>query len=283
MQWGRCCTLGLFAMQWGRCCTLGLFAMQWGRLLPAVSVLHFGARLQLRAARSFDLAALPVDFVECLMRFVPTEAEVKALRQFERERRAPDELSAEDRFMLHFSKVERLPQRMAVMAFLGNFADSLQMLTPVRGGLGCKGASSPGLPAAQCCAVLCAAVRPHRCWASSSSLLCISIIALHHHHCCASPSLLCISITAVHLHHCCASPSLLCISIIIVLHLLPRCFASPFASPSLLCILTIALHPPHALLCIFIMPCFASSSSLLCTPCFASSSCITSCACLVLH
>uniref|UniRef100_A0A669QR87 Formin like 3 n=1 Tax=Phasianus colchicus TaxID=9054 RepID=A0A669QR87_PHACC len=82
------------------------------------------------APRSFDLAALPVDFVECLMRFVPTEAEVKALRQYERERRALDELSAEDRFMLHFSKVERLPQRMAVMAFLGNFADNLQMLTP---------------------------------------------------------------------------------------------------------------------------------------------------------
>uniref|UniRef100_A0A8V1A2Z0 Formin-like protein 3 n=1 Tax=Gallus gallus TaxID=9031 RepID=A0A8V1A2Z0_CHICK len=82
-----------------------------------------------RAIHTFDLATLPVDFVECLMRFVPTEAEVKALRQYERERKPLEELSAEDRFMLHFSKVERLPQRMAIMAFLGNFADNLQMLT----------------------------------------------------------------------------------------------------------------------------------------------------------
>lgn len=66
------------------------------------------------------------------MRFLPTEAEVKLLRQYERERQPLDELAAEDRFMLLFSKVERLTQRMAGMAFLGNFQDNLQMLTPVR-------------------------------------------------------------------------------------------------------------------------------------------------------
>ncbi|NWV96069.1 FMNL3 protein, partial [Machaerirhynchus nigripectus] len=83
------------------------------------------------AARGrFDLATLPVDFVECLMRFLPTEAEAKALRQYERERKPLEELADEDRFMLQFSKVERLPQRMAIMAFLGNFAENIQMLTP---------------------------------------------------------------------------------------------------------------------------------------------------------
>ncbi|NXX74730.1 FMNL3 protein, partial [Urocolius indicus] len=84
-----------------------------------------------RAIHTFDLATLPVDFVECLMRFVPTEAEAKALRQWERERKPLEELADEDRFMLQFSKVERLPQRMAIMAFLGNFNDNIQMLTPV--------------------------------------------------------------------------------------------------------------------------------------------------------
>ncbi|NXN16632.1 FMNL3 protein, partial [Indicator maculatus] len=84
-----------------------------------------------RAIHTFDLATLPVDFVECLMRFLPTEAEAKALRQYERERKPLEELADEDRFMLHFSKVERLPQRMAIMAFLGNFSDNVQMLTPV--------------------------------------------------------------------------------------------------------------------------------------------------------
>ncbi|XP_078192864.1 formin-like protein 3 isoform X23 [Callithrix jacchus] len=83
-----------------------------------------------RAIHTFDLQTIPVDFVECLMRFLPTEAEVKLLRQYERERQPLEELAAEDRFMLLFSKVERLTQRMAGMAFLGNFQDNLQMLTP---------------------------------------------------------------------------------------------------------------------------------------------------------
>ncbi|NXL79395.1 FMNL3 protein, partial [Leptocoma aspasia] len=92
---------------------------QCWELLPSVAV-----------RGRFDLATLPVDFVECLMRFLPTEAEAKALRQYERERKPLEELADEDRFMLQFSKVERLPQRMAIMAFLGNFAENIQMLTP---------------------------------------------------------------------------------------------------------------------------------------------------------
>ncbi|XP_038234287.1 formin-like protein 3 isoform X7 [Dermochelys coriacea] len=83
-----------------------------------------------RAIHIFDLQTLPVDFVECLMRVLPTEAEVKLLRQYEKERKPLEELADEDRFMLHFSKVERLAQRMAIMAFLGNFHENLQMLTP---------------------------------------------------------------------------------------------------------------------------------------------------------
>ncbi|MEQ2209340.1 hypothetical protein XENOCAPTIV_028808 [Xenoophorus captivus] len=78
----------------------------------------------------FDLKALPVDFVECLMRFLPTEAEVKVLRQYERERRPLDQLAEEDRFMLLFSKIERLTQRMNIITFVGNFTDSIGMLTP---------------------------------------------------------------------------------------------------------------------------------------------------------
>uniref|UniRef100_A0A8C7E048 Formin like 3 n=1 Tax=Naja naja TaxID=35670 RepID=A0A8C7E048_NAJNA len=83
-----------------------------------------------KAIHTFDLKTLPVDFVECLMRFLPTENEVKLLRQYEKERKPVEELSDEDRFMLHFSKVERLTQRMAIMAFLGNFSENIQMLMP---------------------------------------------------------------------------------------------------------------------------------------------------------
>uniref|UniRef100_A0A8C7E0P6 Formin-like 3 n=1 Tax=Oncorhynchus kisutch TaxID=8019 RepID=A0A8C7E0P6_ONCKI len=83
-----------------------------------------------KAIQSFDLKALPVDFVECLMRFLPTEAEGKTMRQYERERRPLDALTDEDRFMLFFSKIERLTQRMNIITFVGNFSDNVNMLTP---------------------------------------------------------------------------------------------------------------------------------------------------------
>ncbi|KAG5833857.1 hypothetical protein ANANG_G00280360 [Anguilla anguilla] len=83
-----------------------------------------------KAIQIFDLRTLPVDFVECLMRFLPTENEVKVLRQYERERKPLESLTDEDRFMMHFSKIERLMQKMTIMAFVGNFAESVQMLTP---------------------------------------------------------------------------------------------------------------------------------------------------------
>lgn len=66
------------------------------------------------------------------MRFLPTEAEMKLLRQYERDRKPLEALSDEDRFMMQFSRIERLNQRMSIMIFMGNFSDNVQMLTPVR-------------------------------------------------------------------------------------------------------------------------------------------------------
>uniref|UniRef100_A0A8C4YTB9 Formin like 2 n=1 Tax=Gopherus evgoodei TaxID=1825980 RepID=A0A8C4YTB9_9SAUR len=83
-----------------------------------------------KAIQVFDLKTLPVDFVECLMRFLPTENEVKVLRLYERERKPLENLTDEDRFMMQFSKIERLMQKMTIMAFIGNFTESIQMLTP---------------------------------------------------------------------------------------------------------------------------------------------------------
>ncbi|XP_067880693.1 formin-like protein 3 isoform X2 [Heterodontus francisci] len=83
-----------------------------------------------RAIQMYDLKTLPLDFVECLNRFLPLENEVKLLRQYEKERKPLDDLSNEDRFMLQFSKIERLPQRMTIMTFVGNFVENIQMLNP---------------------------------------------------------------------------------------------------------------------------------------------------------
>uniref|UniRef100_A0AAZ3PJS8 Formin-like 2a n=1 Tax=Oncorhynchus tshawytscha TaxID=74940 RepID=A0AAZ3PJS8_ONCTS len=83
-----------------------------------------------KAIQLFDLRTLSVDYVECLMRFLPTESEVKIMRQYEKERKPVEALTDEDRFMMHFSKIERLMQKMTIMAFIGNFCESVQMLTP---------------------------------------------------------------------------------------------------------------------------------------------------------
>ncbi|KAK2857271.1 hypothetical protein Q5P01_006006 [Channa striata] len=89
-----------------------------------------GPEVICRAIQTFDLRMVRVDFVECLMRFLPTEAEVKLLRQYERDRKPLEALSDEDRFMMQFSRIERLSQRMSIMTFMGNFSDNMQMLTP---------------------------------------------------------------------------------------------------------------------------------------------------------
>uniref|UniRef100_A0A3B4TMV7 Formin-like 2b n=1 Tax=Seriola dumerili TaxID=41447 RepID=A0A3B4TMV7_SERDU len=89
-----------------------------------------GSEVICRAIHIFDLRTVRVDFVECLMRFLPTEAEVKLLRQYERDRKPLEALSDEDRFMMQFSRIERLSQRMSIMTFMGNFTDNVQMLTP---------------------------------------------------------------------------------------------------------------------------------------------------------
>lgn len=83
-----------------------------------------------KAIQLFDLRTLPVDFVECLMRFLPTENEVKLMRQYEKEKKPVEVLTDEDRFMMQFSRIERLMQKMTIMAFVGNFCESIQMLTP---------------------------------------------------------------------------------------------------------------------------------------------------------
>ncbi|MBN3273055.1 FMNL2 protein, partial [Polyodon spathula] len=99
-------------------------------LLEANRAKNLAITLRKAGKTSFDLRTLPVDFVECLMRFLPTENEVKVLRQYEKERKPLESLTNEDRFMMQFSKIERVMQKMTIMAFIGNFLESVQMLTP---------------------------------------------------------------------------------------------------------------------------------------------------------
>ncbi|OXB56646.1 hypothetical protein ASZ78_003937 [Callipepla squamata] len=82
------------------------------------------------AIETYDQQALSLDFLELLLRFLPTEYERTLIGKFEREQQSPEELSEEDQFMVRFSKIPRLAERMNVMIFLGNFNDTAQLLMP---------------------------------------------------------------------------------------------------------------------------------------------------------
>ncbi|KAJ6633944.1 hypothetical protein lerEdw1_014237, partial [Lerista edwardsae] len=77
-----------------------------------------------KAIQTYDIPSLNLDFLELLQRFIPTEYELTLIRRYEKEQRPLDELSDEDLFMIKFSKIPRLAERMNIMTFLGNFGDN---------------------------------------------------------------------------------------------------------------------------------------------------------------
>ncbi|XP_048169941.1 LOW QUALITY PROTEIN: formin-like protein 1 [Corvus hawaiiensis] len=82
------------------------------------------------AIETYDQQVLSLDFLELLLRFLPTEYERTLIGKFERDQQPPEELSDEDQFMIRFSKIPRLAERMNVMIFLGSFGDTAQLLMP---------------------------------------------------------------------------------------------------------------------------------------------------------
>ena len=80
----------------------------------------------------FNLPALSLDFVECLSRYVPTDAETRALRDAESAVLLEgSSLCPEDHFMLLFGRVKRLKQRLEILCLLGNFTDMFTQFSPV--------------------------------------------------------------------------------------------------------------------------------------------------------
>lgn len=82
------------------------------------------------AIETYNQKALSLDFLELLERFIPTEYEMRLIGSYEGEGRPLDELSEEDRFMVRFSKIPRLPQHISTLTFMGNFPDSVQLMQP---------------------------------------------------------------------------------------------------------------------------------------------------------
>lgn len=85
----------------------------------------------LNAINNLDLKQISLENVEILQKMVPTEQEVKAYREYIIDRKDPNLLTEEDKFMMHLTKVERIASKLAIMNYMGNFFDSLHLISPV--------------------------------------------------------------------------------------------------------------------------------------------------------
>ncbi|CAL8260933.1 unnamed protein product [Arctogadus glacialis] len=73
------------------------------------------------AIQTYNQEVLNLDFLELLERFLPSDYELKLIQKYESEGRSLEELGEEDCFMVQFSKIPRLAQRISTLAFMGNF------------------------------------------------------------------------------------------------------------------------------------------------------------------
>ncbi|CAL4241618.1 unnamed protein product, partial [Meganyctiphanes norvegica] len=83
-----------------------------------------------RAVNSLDLKTLHIDSVELLQRMVPNDSEIKAYREYEKERKPITQLTEEDQYMLNLSKIDRLSTKLQIMSFIANFFDNIHSVTP---------------------------------------------------------------------------------------------------------------------------------------------------------
>jgi hypothetical protein len=84
----------------------------------------------IKGVNYYDLKSVPVEAVELLQRMIPTEAEVKAYREYERDKRDLAKLTEEDRFLMQLTKIERLSTKLQIMKYIADFSENLQTLMP---------------------------------------------------------------------------------------------------------------------------------------------------------
>ncbi|SPP76105.1 formin-like protein isoform X4 [Drosophila guanche] len=82
------------------------------------------------AIQGLDLKKLSLENVELLQKMVPTDVEIKAYKEYIIARKDPQLLTEEDRFMLQLSRVERISFKLSIMNYMGNFIDSVHLISP---------------------------------------------------------------------------------------------------------------------------------------------------------
>jgi formic-like protein len=86
----------------------------------------------IKAINNLDLKTLSLENVELLQKMVPTEQELKLYKDFVIEKKNINLLTEEDKFMLNLTKVERISSKLSIMNYMGNFFDSIHLISPVR-------------------------------------------------------------------------------------------------------------------------------------------------------
>ena len=91
-----------------------------------------GPEAVIKAINNLDLKTLSLDNVELLQKMVPTEQESKLFKDYVIEKKNINLLTEEDKFMLNLTKVERISSKLSIMNYMGNFFDSIHLISPVR-------------------------------------------------------------------------------------------------------------------------------------------------------
>ena len=95
------------------------------RKLPAIPTQEL-----VRAVNALDTQALSIETIELLQRMVPLEAEIKAYREHNAQKKDPEDLTEEDRLMRQFSCVERFGTKLQIMAFMSSLDENLKTVKP---------------------------------------------------------------------------------------------------------------------------------------------------------
>lgn len=90
-----------------------------------------GPEAVIKAINNLDLKTLSLENVELLQKMVPTEQELKLFKDFVIEKKNVNLLTEEDKFMLNLTKIERISSKLSIMNYMGNFFDSIHLISPV--------------------------------------------------------------------------------------------------------------------------------------------------------
>lgn len=85
----------------------------------------------IKAINNLDLKTLSLENVELLQKMVPTEQESKLFKDYVIEKKNINLLTEEDKFVLNLTKVERISSKLSIMNYMGNFFDSIHLISPV--------------------------------------------------------------------------------------------------------------------------------------------------------